>query len=89
MRKIMSGFIINFPKHNEVKKLMQAKKINSEDYSDEMLTSIEQAIFAVRYTHGLFEPRRFNAVITLLEHDWLPSDIPFLLPEPFINNIAN
>ena len=84
----MSGKIIYFPKYNEVKKLMQANNMNSENYSDEMLISIEQAIFSVRKTHGRFDARHFNAVITLLEHDWLPSDIPVLLPEPFITDIS-
>jgi len=84
----MSGLIIYFPKYNEVKKLMKANTMNSENYSSEMLLSIEQTIFAVRKTYGRFDARHFNTVMTLLDHDWLPSDIPVLLPEPFITDIS-
>ena len=43
---------------------------------------IKEAISAVRKTHGVFLELHFNAVIQLLAHDWLPSDIPVLLPAP-------
>jgi len=82
----MSGVIVNFPQHYEVKKLMIEHNLAENDFSSEKLTEIEQAISAVRRTHGLFEPRHFNALITLLNHDWLPEDIPVLLPEPSLFN---
>lgn len=56
-----------------------------EEFSNEMLVEIEHAISAIRKTHGLFETRHFKPILTLLDHDWLPEDIPVLLPEaPFM-----
>lgn len=78
----ISALIINFPRHYEVKKLIVKHNLAIEEFSNEMLVEIEQAILAIRKTHGLFDTKSFKPILTLLEHDWLPEDIPVLLPPP-------
>jgi hypothetical protein len=74
--------VIAFPKYIEVDFL-----INKYNLTDNIIdkTLIREAIAEIRKVHGLFQEHHFNAVIQLLEHDWLPSDIPVLLPCPAFN----
>lgn len=71
--------VFAFPAYNEVDLLL--KKYNVIDCDVDKLL-VKEAIAAIRKTHGLFEYRLFEPVIELLAHDWLPSDIPILLPAP-------
>ncbi len=71
--------VIAFPEYNEVDLLL--KKYNIID-SDVDKALVKEAIAAIRRTHGIFQERHFRAIVQLLEHDWLPSDIPVLLPAP-------
>jgi len=61
---------------------MVEHNLTIDDISSEVLVEIEQAISAIRKTHGLFDTRHFKPILTLLDHDWLPEDIPVLLPPP-------
>jgi hypothetical protein len=71
--------VIAFPKYNEVDFLLS--KYNSSDIDiDKSL--VREAILEIRKVHGLLNETHFTAIIQLLEHQWLPSDIPVLLPEP-------
>lgn len=61
---------------------MVEHNLTIDDFSSEVLIEIEQAISAIRKTHGLFDAKNFKQILRLLEHDWLPEDIPVLLPPP-------
>ncbi len=78
----ISALILNFPRHYEIRKLMVEHNLAVGDFSNEILTEIEQAILAIRKTHGLFDITHFKQILRLLDHDWLPEDIPVLLPPP-------
>jgi hypothetical protein len=71
--------VIAFPEYTEVDLLLKKYKIVDSDVEKPL---IKEAISAIRRTHGVFEYRLFEPLIQLLEHDWLPSDIPILLPAP-------
>jgi len=71
--------VIAFPKYIEVDSLLMKYNIIDSNVEKKL---IKEAISAVRKTHGVFLELHFNAVIQLLAHDWLPSDIPVLLPAP-------
>lgn len=71
--------VIVFPAYNEVDLLLKKYHIVDSDIDK---TLVKDAIIAIRKTHGVFQERHFKAVIQLLEHQWLPSDIPVLLPAP-------
>ncbi len=43
---------------------------------------IKESINCIRKANGTFEESHFKAVIQLLENEWLPNDIPVLLPPP-------
>lgn len=71
--------VITLPEYKEVDLLLNKYNIIDSDV-DKLL--VKKAIAAIRRTHGVFEYRLFEPLIQLLEHDWLPSDIPILLPAP-------
>jgi len=71
--------VIAFPKYIEVDSLLMKYNIIDSNVEKKL---IKEAISAVRKTHGAFQERHFMSIIQLLAHDWLPSDIPVLLPAP-------
>lgn len=74
--------VIAFPEYFEVELLLKRYSVKDNNIDKSL---IKAAIFEIRKTNGLFEEHRFMAVIELLEHDWLPTDIPVLLPSPNLN----
>lgn len=68
-----------FPEYTEVDLLLKKYGVVDSDVDKAL---VKEAIAAIRRTHGVFEYRLFEPLIQLLEHDWLPSDIPILLPAP-------
>ncbi len=78
----ISALIIDFPRHYEVKMLIAENNLVIEEFSNEILVEIEHAISAIRKAHGLFNTSHFKPILEFLEHDWLPEDIPMLLPQP-------
>ncbi|WP_019030063.1 hypothetical protein [Colwellia piezophila] len=71
--------VIAFPRYCEVELLMNRYGIKNNDIDKQL---VKVAITEVRKTHGVFQERHFKAVVQLLAHDWLPTDIPVLLPPP-------
>jgi hypothetical protein len=71
--------VIAYPQFIEVDSLLNKYQITDVSIDKSL---IREAIFEIRQTHGVFQKNQFKAVVSLLEHDWLPSDIPVLLPEP-------
>ncbi len=71
--------VIEFPEYTEVDLLLNKYNITDSDVDKAL---IKEAIGAIRRSYGVFEYRLFKPLIQLLEHDWLPSDIPILLPAP-------
>ncbi len=71
--------IIVFPELFEVELLMKKYGIKENDIDKQL---VKLAITEIRKTHGVFQERHFKAVVQLLAHDWLPTDIPVLLPPP-------
>ena len=78
----MSAVILNFPRHHEIKKLITQNKLLGMNFTSQRLDELESAISCIRKTHGKFNPEHFEIVLKYIEHDWLPSDIPVLLPRP-------
>ncbi len=71
--------VIAFPKYNEIDFLINRYRITDMSIDKSL---VREAIIEIRKVHGVFQKRHFEAVVQLLEHDWLPSDIPVLLPSP-------
>ena len=69
--------VVAFPLYIEIDSLMSKYNI-TDDMLDKSL--VRKAIVEVRKVHGAFKEHHFCAIIQLLNHDWLPSDIPVLLP---------
>lgn len=71
--------VITLPEYKEVDLLLNKYNIIDSDV-DKLL--VKKTIAAIRRTHGIFQERHFEPLIQLLAQDWLPSDIPVLLPAP-------
>jgi len=76
--------ILTFPKNAETIKLLLEQHIDPTIFETPFLDNITKSISHIRKTHGSLTKTHIKPIIQLLEHDWLPSDIPILLPEPFI-----
>jgi len=71
--------VIAYPQFVEVDFLLN--KYDQKNKNVDKL-QIKTAIAQVRKTHGVFQEQHFKAVVQLLANDWLPTDIPVLLPPP-------
>ncbi len=69
--------IIEFPLYREVDSLIIQYNLSDEKLDKPL---VREAIFEIRKTHGIFREHHLSIIIQLLNHDWLPSDIPVLLP---------
>lgn len=69
--------VIAFPQYIEVNELLRKHNVVTDNIDKE---HIRQTIDEIRQSHGVFQEKHFVTVLTLLSHDWLPSDIPVLLP---------
>ncbi|MGK0270785.1 MAG: hypothetical protein ACI88H_001435 [Cocleimonas sp.] len=74
--------VIAYPQFVEVNFLLNKYDLKNNSIDKSLIKS---AITEVRKTHGVFQERHFKAVVQLLVHDWLPSDIPVLLPSPTLD----
>jgi hypothetical protein len=80
----VNATILLFPKNRETKNLLTEQNINPDDYDEGFLNNITESVRCIRRTHGSLIKSHIKPIIELLEHHWIPSDIPVILPEPFI-----
>jgi hypothetical protein len=76
----MKKNIIHFPKFREIEKLCTVNKIDFTLLSNEQREMIYETILNIRRKKGAFNQSHFKAILKFLEFDWLPQDIPILLP---------
>ncbi len=74
--------VIAFPEFFEVDTLIKKYGIKDNDIDKQL---VKVAIAQVIKAHGVFQYRHFKAVVQLLANDWLPTDIPALLPSPTVD----